>query len=80
MNGRSRLIAAPRTKPHNVGGEYRIIGGELEEEGGEGERSSLPEYCSESDGMVIDDSVKGLISEDMAGFRLPVRVQTSRYQ
>jgi hypothetical protein len=32
--------------------------------------SSLPEYCSESEGMVIEDSVKGLIdsSDDMAGF------------
>jgi hypothetical protein len=28
--------------------------------------SSLPEYCSESEGMVIEDSVKG--SEDMVGF------------
>ncbi len=68
MNGRSRLIAAPLTKPHNVGGLYRIIGGELEEDGGDGERSSLPEYCSESEGIVIEDSVKGLISDDMAGF------------
>jgi hypothetical protein len=32
--------------------------------------SSFPEYCSESEGMVIEDSDKGLIrsSEDMAGF------------
>ena len=27
--------------------------------------SSLPEYCSESEGMVIEDSVRG--SEDMVG-------------
>jgi hypothetical protein len=70
MNGNSRLIAAPRSSPQNVGGVYRIIGGELEEDGGEGEMSSLPEYCSESEGMVIEDSVKGLTwsSEDMVGF------------
>jgi hypothetical protein len=63
MNGRSRLIAAPRNKPHNVGGEYSITGEFEEEGGGEGESSSLPEYCSESDGIVIDDSVRGLRSE-----------------
>lgn len=57
MNGRNRLIAAPRNKPHRVGGEYKIIGGELED-GGEGESSSLPEYCSESEGMVTEDSVR----------------------
>lgn len=70
MNGNSRLIAAPRSNPHSVGGVYRIIGGELEEDGGEGEMSSLPEYCSESEGIVMEDSVKGLTrsSEDMAGF------------
>ena len=60
MNGKNRLIAAPRRRPHSVGGVYRIIGGELEDEGGEGESSSLPEYCSESEGMVIDDSLRGL--------------------
>jgi hypothetical protein len=63
MNGRSKLIAAPRNKPHNVGGEYSIIGEFEEEGGGEGESSSLPEYCSESDGIVIDDSVRGMRSE-----------------
>ena len=67
MNGRSRLIAAPRSKPHNVGGEYNIIGEFEEEGGGEGESSSLPEYCSESDGMVIDDSVSGMRSEAILG-------------
>ena len=36
--GRSILIAAPLSKPHSVGGEYKIIG-ELEEDGGEGESS-----------------------------------------
>jgi len=51
MNGNSRLIAAPRSSPQNVGGVYRIIGGELEDDRGEGEMSSLPEYCSESEGM-----------------------------
>ena len=50
-----------------VGGVYRISGGELEEEGSDGESSSssLPEYCSESEGMVIVDSVRGF-SEAMA--------------
>lgn len=36
--GRSRLIAAPLSKPQNVGGEYSISG-ELDEDGGEGESS-----------------------------------------
>jgi hypothetical protein len=57
MNGRNRLIAAPRNKPQRVGGEYRISGGELED-GGEGESSSLPEYCSESEGIVTEDSAR----------------------
>jgi hypothetical protein len=53
---------------------YRTIGGELEEDGGEGEMSSLPEYCSESEGIVIDDSVNGLgaSSNDMAGDQTPL--------
>jgi hypothetical protein len=61
--------------PHNVGGVYSIIGGELDEDGGDGEMSSLPEYCSESEGIVTEDSVKGLIrsSEDIAGFGMPYR-------
>lgn len=63
MKGRSRLIAAPRNKPQNVGGEYNIIGEFEEEGGGEGDSSSFPEYCSESDGIVIDDSVSGMRSE-----------------
>jgi len=37
-NGNSRLIVAPRNRPHIVGGEYKIRG-ELEEDGGEGESS-----------------------------------------
>jgi hypothetical protein len=66
-------MAAPRRSPQRVGGVYRINGGELEEEGGDGESSSLPEYCSESDGMVIVDSVKGFgrSSEDIVTFWLP---------
>jgi hypothetical protein len=60
IKGSSRLMAAPRRTPQSVGGVYSIIGGELEVEGGEGEISSFPEYCSESDGMVIADSLKGL--------------------
>lgn len=42
MKGKSRLIAAPRSRPQNVGGEYSIIG-DLEDEGGEGERSLFEE-------------------------------------
>ena len=42
INGRSRLIAAPRSRPQKVGGEYNIIG-DLEDEGGEGERSLFEE-------------------------------------
>ena len=62
-------MAAPRKTPQTVGGLYRIIGGELDEEGGDGEISSLPEYCSESERMVTEDSVKGLLgSEAMAIF------------
>lgn len=41
-NGRSRLIAAPLSNPHIVGGEYSISG-ELEEEGGDGESSLFAE-------------------------------------
>lgn len=69
MNGKTRLIAAPRNSPHRLGGEYRITGDGLEEEGGDIEISSLPEYCSESDGIVTDDSVKvlGRSLEDMVG-------------
>jgi len=53
------LIAAPLNKLHIVGGEYRISG-ELEEEGGEGDRSSGTEleYCSLSERMVMEDSVR----------------------
>ena len=67
MNGRKRLIAAPRTSPQNEGGVYRISGGELEEDGGDEDNSSFPEYCSESEGMVKDDSVIALcpFSDDM---------------
>jgi hypothetical protein len=65
MKGNNKLIAAPLNNPHIVGGVYSIIRGELDEDGGDGEMSSLPEYCSESEGMVIEDSVKG--SEDMVG-------------
>ena len=39
--GNSRFIPAPLSKPHMVGGEYRIIG-ELEDEGGESDNSLLP--------------------------------------
>tara|TARA_R110002060_G_scaffold35773_3_gene46686 strand:- start:70 stop:234 length:165 start_codon:yes stop_codon:yes gene_type:complete len=52
------------------------MGGELEDDGGEGERSSLPEYCSESEGIVIEDSVRGLLSEDIMALRSPWKRQT----
>jgi hypothetical protein len=73
MKGNNKLIAAPLRRPHRVGGLYRIIG-ELDDEGGDGERSSLAEYCSESDGIVIEDSVNGFgfSSEDMVDIRMPV--------
>lgn len=53
------MIAAPLNKLHIVGGEYRISG-ELEKEGGEGDRSSGTEleYCSLSERMVMEDSVR----------------------
>ena len=69
MNGKTRLIAAPRSRPHRLGGEYKITGDGLEEDGGDIESSSLPEYCSESEGMVTDDSVRALgrSLEDIVG-------------
>lgn len=63
-NGSNRLIATPRSIPHRFGGVYSIRGGDIDEDGGEGESSSLPEYCSESDGIVIEDSSRGLIPSD----------------
>ena len=42
MKGSSKLIAAPRNRPQKVGGEYNIIG-DLDDEGGEGERSLFEE-------------------------------------
>lgn len=39
-NGKRMLMAAPLSRPHIDGGWYSIIGGELEEEGGDGDRSS----------------------------------------
>jgi hypothetical protein len=63
--GSRRLIAAPRSKPQSVGGEYSIMG-ELEEDGGDGDTSSFAEYCSLSDGIVIDDSERGFVSDDIA--------------
>jgi len=40
--GSSRFIAAPRSRPHIVGGEYSIMG-DLDDEGGEGESSLFEE-------------------------------------
>src|SRR5436305_11896258 len=51
MNGSNRLIAAPRTRPHNVGGEYRIRG-ELEDDGGDGDKSWFALYDSLSECIV----------------------------
>ena len=72
MNGKTRLMAAPRSRPHRLGGEYKITGDGLEEDGGDIESSSLPEYCSESEGMVTEDSVKafGRSLEDIVGVRV----------
>jgi hypothetical protein len=42
--------------------------GELEDEGGDGESSSLPEYCSESEGMVIEDSDSGIRSDAIVAY------------
>ena len=42
MNGRSRLMAAPRTRPQMVGGLYRTNGGD-DEDSGEADISSAPE-------------------------------------
>ena len=69
MNGKTRLIAAPRIKPHRLGGVYNTTGDGLEEDGGDIDISSLPEYCSESEGMVTEESVMGLGRswDDMAG-------------
>ena len=39
INGSMRFIAAPRSNPHNVGGEYSISG-EDEDEGGDGDSES----------------------------------------
>jgi hypothetical protein len=72
MKGRTRLIAAPRSRPQMLGGEYKTTGDGLEEDGGDIEISSLPEYCSESEGMVTVDSVKALDRslEDISGVRV----------
>ena len=56
-------MAVPLSKPQSVGGEYSIIGEFEEEGGGDEESSSFPEYCSESDGIVMVDSVSGMRSE-----------------
>lgn len=39
-NGRIKFIAAPRSRPHSVGGEYRISGEELEGGDEEGDGSA----------------------------------------
>jgi hypothetical protein len=69
MNGNNKLIAAPLSKPQNVGGLYRMRGFSLDEEGGDGERSSMsfPEYCSESEGIVIEDSAIGFAGRSGEG-------------
>jgi hypothetical protein len=56
-NGRSRLMAAPRIRPHNVGGLYNIKGVD-ELEPGDAERPSPAEYCSLSECIVIPDSAR----------------------
>lgn len=79
INGNRRLIAAPRSKLHSVGGEYRIIG-EFEEDGGDGESSSLPEYCSLSERMVMEDSDRGIDSDAIVKFDTRTRFDRSKIQ
>lgn len=67
MNGKNRLMVAPRIIDQIVGGWYRITAGE-EDDGGDAESSSgLVEYCSLSERIVTPDSAKGFVasSEDM---------------
>jgi hypothetical protein len=78
INGKSKLIAAPLNKPQSVGGEYSIIGEFEEEGGGDGESSSLPEYCSESEGIVIDDSERGMRSDAIIDVTMVKRKQISK--
>lgn len=72
MNGSTKLMPAPRNKPHIVGGEYSIKG-ELDDDGGDGEASLLPAYSSLSangslipvysslsDGMFTEESERSL--------------------
>jgi len=51
-------MAAPRKMDQMVGGWYRMTAGD-EDEGGEADSSSWPEYCSLSDRMVTPDSAMG---------------------
>ena len=57
--GKNKLMVAPRTRDHSVGGWYRITAGD-DDEGGDAESSSgLVEYCSLSDRIVTPDSAIG---------------------
>jgi hypothetical protein len=47
-------MAAPRTKPQKVGGEYRIRGDAESEDGDEGDDMSGWSYVSLSDCIVIE--------------------------
>lgn len=76
INGSSKFIAAPLSRPHNVGGEYKIIG-ELEDNGGDGDRSSLPEYCSESDGSIMEESAS--VEPSRVAILKGYKVKSDRY-
>lgn len=66
--GRKRLIAAPRRIDQKVGGWYRMTAGD-DEDGGDVEMSSPPEYCSLSDGIVTPDSAIGFGASSEAMLR-----------
>lgn len=58
MKGRIRLMAVPRTRPQMLGGWYRIMGDDDEDDSGDVDASSPAEYCSLSECMVTPDSAR----------------------
>jgi len=66
INGRSKLMAAPRIRDQAVGGVYMTTG--EDDDAGEVESSSPEGYCSLSERIVTPDSARGLgdSSDDMA--------------
>jgi hypothetical protein len=51
-------MAAPRMRPHMVGGLYRIMGLEEDVDSGDADASSPAEYCSLSECIVTPDSAR----------------------